>query len=187
MAILVGDGLQALAFEVLADAYRDDPRLLGDLVRLLGHASGSRGMVGGQAIDIASADMPRQESALEGLHRRKTGALLRASVLMGARAGGLAESDPRFAALDRFAAASGLAFQVADDVLDATQPKEKLGKTPGKDAAQGKLTYVSLLGLEGAQRKARALESESHAALEPLGEAAESLRALATFVVSRTS
>jgi geranylgeranyl pyrophosphate synthase len=187
LAILVGDGLQALAFEILAEGYHDQPEVLGDLVRLLARASSSRGMVGGQAIDIASADLPREERALEGLHRRKTGALLRAAVLMGARAGGLPGADPRTDALDRFARAIGLAFQVADDIIDTTQPKEKLGKTPGKDAAQGKLTYVSLLGLEGAQKKARALEAEAHAALEPLGPSARDLRALATFVVSRTS
>ncbi len=187
VAILVGDGLQALAFEVLVQEYADEPPLLADLVRELAFAAGSHGMVGGQAIDIASASMPREERALEGLHRLKTGALLRASVLMGARAGGLSLRDPRFDALDRYARATGLAFQVADDILDSTQPAEKLGKTAGKDAAQGKLTYVSLLGVEGARRKAKLLEEEAHRALEPLGAAGATLRALATFIVSRTS
>jgi geranylgeranyl pyrophosphate synthase len=187
MAILVGDGLQALAFEILAGSYEDDPRLLADLVRELARAAGSHGMVGGQAIDIASATLPREIKALEELHRLKTGALLRASVLMGARAGGLLASDARFEALDRFARATGLAFQVADDIIDSTQPAEKLGKTPGKDAAQGKLTYVTLLGLEGARKKARLLEEEAHRALEPLGAAGGTLGALASFIVSRTS
>jgi farnesyl diphosphate synthase len=187
MAILVGDGLQAIAFEILARAYADEPALAADLVRLLADAAGSRGMVGGQAIDIASADMPRDEHALEDLHRRKTGALLRAAVLMGARVAGVGELDERFAAFDRFSRAIGLAFQVADDVLDATQPAEKLGKTPGKDAKQGKLTYVALLGIDGARKKARALEAAAHEALAPLGERGETLKALATFVVARTS
>lgn len=187
MAILVGDGLQARAFEILAESYADDPALLADLVRELAFAAGSRGMVGGQAIDINSAKMPRDEKELEGLHRLKTGALLRASVLMGARAGGLAKSDARFEALDRFARATGLAFQVADDIIDSTQPSEKLGKTAGKDAAQGKLTYVTLLGVEGARKKAKLLEQEAHQALAPLGVAAETLKALATFIVARTS
>lgn len=187
LAILVGDGLQALAFEVLAESYAETPPLLASLVRQLAFASGSRGMVGGQAIDIASASMPREERALEELHRLKTGALLRASVLMGALAGGASERDPRFEALDRYARATGLAFQVADDILDSTQPAEKLGKTAGKDAAQGKLTYVSLLGVEGAKKKARALEEDAHRALAPLGEAGATLAALASFIVSRTS
>jgi farnesyl diphosphate synthase len=187
MAILVGDGLQALAFEILAEAYAKDAALLAGLLHELAFASGSRGMVGGQAIDIASAAMPREERALEGLHRKKTGALLRASVLMGARAGGLAPEDARFEALDGFSRATGLAFQVADDIIDATEPKEKLGKTPGKDAAQGKLTYVTLLGLEAARTKARALEADAHRCLEPLGKAGETLGALASFIVSRTS
>ncbi len=187
MAILVGDGLQARAFEILARSYQDDPALLGDLVRELAEAAGASGMVGGQAIDIESSTLAREEKALEGLHRLKTGALLRASVLMGARAGGLGRTDPCFEALERFAVATGLAFQVADDIIDSTQSAEKLGKTPGKDAAQGKLTYVTLLGIEGARRKARLLEEEAHRALVPLDEKGAALKELASFVVSRTS
>jgi farnesyl diphosphate synthase len=187
MAILVGDGLQALAFEILAAEYASSPPLLAALVRELAGAAGSHGMVGGQAIDIASSDMPRDEKALENLHRMKTGALLRASVRMGALAGGLTAGDAKFEALDRFARVTGLVFQVADDIIDATSSREQLGKTPGKDAAQGKLTYVTLLGVEGARSKARTLEADALRALEPLGGAGKALAALARFIVSRTS
>jgi geranylgeranyl diphosphate synthase type II len=188
-AILVGDGLQALAFEVLARAYADDPALGLDLVRLLAVAAGAPGMVGGQALDMAAAgrEDARTEAALEELHRKKTGALLRASVLLGARVGGAREGEGRFVALDAYARALGLAFQVVDDVLDVTATTAQLGKTAGKDVAQDKLTYVALLGLDGARAKAARLEAEALAAVADLGPAAEPLRALARYVVSRGS
>ncbi len=186
LAILVGDGLQALAFSTLAEAYADDPAAAVDLVRLLADAAGVRGMVGGQAMDITAGErLERSEAALERLHRHKTGALLRAAVLMGARSAGVTEADPRWAAFDGYARALGLAFQVADDILDCTASTEVLGKTAGKDAAQDKLTYVALLGLEGARAKAAALEREAHEHLAALGAPAEPLRELATYVVSR--
>ena len=189
LAILVGDGLQTRAFEVLAAAYADDPALGLDLVRLLGAGSGADGMVGGQALDMtaeAAGFEGHDEAALERIHRHKTGALLRAAVLMGARVGGALPGDARWAALDGYAQAIGLAFQVADDVLDCTASTEALGKTAGKDADAGKLTYVSLLGLDGARAKAQRLEAEAIGHLSELGDAAEPLRALASYVVQRS-
>lgn len=186
MAILVGDGLQCLAFETLASAYRDDPALALDLVALLGEAAGARGMVMGQAMDMVAPErLPQEVAALESIHRHKTGALLRASVLLGARVGGLRPGEPRWEALDGYSRALGLAFQVADDILDCTASTEVLGKTAGKDAEQGKLTYVALLGLQGAREKAKGLEADALAHLSDLGEAAEPLRALASYVVAR--
>jgi geranylgeranyl diphosphate synthase type II len=186
MAILSGDALQCLAFETLAAAYADDPALAIDLVRLLGSAAGAEGMVIGQAMDMVAPErFPREEGALERLHRHKTGALLRASVLLGARVGGLRPGEANYEALDAYSQALGLAFQVADDILDCTASTEVLGKTAGKDEEQGKLTYVSLLGLEGARAKANALEADAIASLQALGEGADPLRALARYVVRR--
>lgn len=186
-AVLVGDGLQALAFEVLARAYHDDPALGLDLVRLLAVAAGAPGMVGGQALDMVGHELPRAEAALEGVHRMKTGALLRASVLMGARTAGAREGDARWVALDAYARALGLCFQVTDDVIDCTSTTAELGKTAGKDAEQDKLTYVALLGLDGARAKARRLEHDAIGALVELGAGAEPLRDLARYITSRTS
>ena len=188
LAILVGDGLQARAFEVLARAYQDDPGLGLDLVRLLSEAAGAEeGMVHGQALDMGAAGSQGDERGLEALHRQKTGALLRASVLMGARVGGALPGEPRWEALDAYARALGLAFQVADDVLDCTASTATLGKTAGKDAAQGKVTYPALLGLPGARAKAAALRDEALRHVEGLGPAAEPLRALARYVVERSA
>lgn len=186
-AVLVGDGLQALAFEVLARAYADDPALGLDLVRLLAVAAGAPGMVGGQALDMVGHTLPREEAALEDVHRKKTGALLRASVLMGARVAGAREGEARWEALDAYARAVGLLFQVTDDVIDCTSTTAELGKTAGKDAQQDKLTYVALLGLDGARAKARRLEEEALRALGELGPAADPLRELARYITSRSS
>ncbi|MBL4845838.1 MAG: polyprenyl synthetase family protein [Planctomycetes bacterium] len=184
IAILVGDGLQTQAFELLVREYGEDPALALDLVRLLGE--GARKMVYGQAIDMAAPEhFPKEEAALEELHRHKTGALLRASVLLGARVAGLRPGEARYEALDTYSQALGLAFQVADDILDCTADTATLGKTAGKDVEQGKLTYVALLGLDGARAKAKALEVQACSALNEFGEAAETLRALAHYVVSR--
>ncbi|RMG09170.1 MAG: polyprenyl synthetase family protein [Planctomycetota bacterium] len=186
--ILVGDGLQALAFEVLAREYASDPPLGLDLVGLLAQAAGAAGMVGGQALDMAAPALAdRSEAALEAIHAQKTGALLRAAVLMGARCAGTTAGSPRWASLDAYARAVGLAFQVADDILDCTATTEALGKTAGKDQAQDKLTYVALLGLEGARAKARSLEAAAGDALAAFGPEAAPLRQLAHFVVSRTA
>ncbi len=182
-ALLVGDALQSQAFEILADGALAPQRQLA-MVRLLAQASGSRGMCGGQAIDLASVGIALSLEQLEQMHRLKTGALLRASVLLGAMAG-KELSDDELAALDAYAAAVGLAFQVVDDVLDATADSATLGKTAGKDAADNKPTYVSILGLEQSKALAETLRSDAHRALEQFGDKARRLRELADLIVQR--
>jgi farnesyl diphosphate synthase len=185
-AMLAGDAMQALAFEVLTpegDTAVPAPlqaRLCGLLARSAGHA----GMAGGQAIDLASIGLALNESALRDMHRRKTGALLQASVLMGAACG---QPDARaWQALTRYGAAIGLAFQVVDDILDVTQASETLGKTAGKDEHHNKPTYVSLMGLEAARRHALELRDDAHAALADSGLTdAARLSLLADRVVER--
>lgn len=184
-ALLVGDALQAQAFLVLSeDTDLDDPARLLAMIRLLAQAAGSVGMCGGQAIDLASVGMDLSQDALEQMHRLKTGALLRASVLLGAMSGKrLAVDEMR--ALDAYAAAIGLAFQVVDDVLDATADSATLGKTAGKDAADNKPTYVSILGLEQSRALAEKLRNDAHHALMPFGENARRLRDIADLIVQR--
>ena len=156
-----------------------------ELCRLLARAAGAQGMAGGQAIDLASVGKPLSETELRGMHERKTGALLQASVRMGAACGSAVTPAAR-AALDDFGAVIGLAFQVVDDILDVTADSAELGKTAGKDAAADKPTYVSLLGLPAAQALADALCSQAHAALDASGlPRVERLRALADLVVKR--
>jgi farnesyl diphosphate synthase len=184
-AMLAGDAMQALAFEVLTPAADEVPlSLQARLVALLARSSGHDGMAGGQAIDLASIGVNLNEAALRDMHRRKTGALLQASVEMGAACG---PHDPRAgAALADYGAAIGLAFQVVDDILDVTQSSEKLGKTAGKDEHHNKPTYVSLMGLDAAQRYALALRDQAHAALAQSGlRQAASLAVLADRVVER--
>ena len=184
-ALLVGDALQSLAFEVLAGGrLADDPAHQAEMVRTLALASGSRGMVGGQAIDLAAVGASLTLPELEFMHILKTGALIRASVALGARCGTPLEG-PAADRLDRYAKCVGLAFQVVDDVLDAEAPTATLGKTAGKDAAQGKPTYVSLLGVTRAKALAQDLRRDAHAALEPFGSRAARLRDLADFIVTR--
>lgn len=189
-AMLAGDAMQALAFEVLTP--EDDaaiaPALQARLCRLLACAAGQDGMAGGQAIDLASVGRALDERALQDMHRRKTGALLQTSVLMGAACGGIAPHTPAWDGLSDYGAAVGLAFQVVDDILDVTQASGTLGKTAGKDADNNKPTYVTVLGLEAAQRRAEALRDEAHAALarSGLGDAAW-LSVLADKVVQRDS
>ncbi|GAB3547980.1 (2E,6E)-farnesyl diphosphate synthase [Noviherbaspirillum agri] len=184
-ALLVGDALQSQAFIVLAEDgdLGDAARLLA-MVRLLAQASGSVGMCGGQAIDLASVGISLSQPELEQMHRLKTGALLRASVLLGAMSG-KALTDGEMKALDAYSAAIGLAFQVVDDVLDATADSATLGKTAGKDAADNKPTYVSLLGLEQSRALAEKLRNDAHAALMPFGEKARRLREIADLIVQR--
>jgi farnesyl diphosphate synthase len=185
-AMLAGDAMQALAFEVLTPDDGVPPELAARLVSLLARASGHAGMAGGQAIDLASVGCTLDERALRDMHRRKTGVLLQASVLMGAACGqpGAAAAG----ALSDYGAAIGLAFQVVDDILDVTQASEVLGKTAGKDADQNKPTFVSLLGLEAAQAHANALRDQAHAALARSGLAqAARLACLADKVVERDS
>jgi len=185
-ALLAGDALQALAFELLTpDDTGIAPEVQAKLCRLLARAAGSQGMAGGQAIDLASVGLALDEAQLREMHRLKTGALLQGSVEMGAACA----QDVAPAALDAlraYGAALGLAFQVVDDILDVTADSATLGKTAGKDAAADKPTYVSLLGLDGARAQASQLLDESLAALDRSGLAdTEALRALATMVVDR--
>ncbi|HEX9172559.1 MAG TPA: farnesyl diphosphate synthase [Telluria sp.] len=183
-ALLVGDALQAQAFEVLAGASALPPARLVTMLRLLAQAAGSGGMCGGQAIDLDSVGLALTLEQLERMHQLKTGAMLRVSVLLGALAGrDLAPAE--LAALDTYANAIGLAFQVVDDVLDATADSATLGKTAGKDAAANKPTYVSILGLEPSRALAEKLRGEAHQALAPFGEQALRLRELADLIVQR--
>ncbi len=181
MALLAGDALQSFAFGVLA---RADIADAAAACALLAQTTGPRGMAGGQAIDLAAVGATLPIDELETMHRMKTGALIRASVRLGAACGRkLASSE--LAALDAYALAAGLAFQVVDDVLDVEGSAASLGKTAGKDAAQGKPTFVSALGLEAAKARAEALRREAHAALAPFGSAARRLAELADWIVMR--
>lgn len=183
-ALLVGDTLQARAFEVLAgDDALPQARLVG-MLRLLAEAAGSAGMCGGQAIDLDSVGLSLSLEQLERMHQLKTGALLRASVLLGALCGKDLNSA-ELEALKAYSKAVGLAFQVVDDVLDATADSATLGKTAGKDAADNKPTYVSILGLEPSKALAEQLRREAHDALAPFGEQAQRLRELADLIVQR--
>jgi farnesyl diphosphate synthase len=155
------------------------------MVHVLAAAAGSRGMAGGQAIDLASAGMELSLPELEFMHIHKTGALIRAAVLLGAACGTGLDPDAR-AALDRFAKFSGLAFQVVDDLLDAQSDTATLGKTAGKDAAQNKPTYVSILGAGRSRELVEDLHRDALAALEPLGPDASRLRELTHFIVLRS-
>ena len=186
-ALLVGDALQAQAFAVLSTV--DDEQYTArqmTMLHLLAQASGSTGMCGGQAIDLASVGMTLSLAELEQMHRLKTGALLRAAVLLGASAGKLL-SATETAALQAYAEAIGLAFQVVDDILDATADSATLGKTAGKDAAHNKPTYVSILGLAESQALAEKLRSDAQQALEGFGGKAQRLHALADLIVQRTT
>ena len=181
-ALLAGDALQALAFGVLAEGRLADG---AQACALLADASGVRGMAGGQAIDLASVGATLAQDELEAMHRMKTGALIRASVRLGAACGrSLAAHE--IAALDAYAAAAGLAFQVTDDVLDVEGSAGSLGKTAGKDAAQGKPTFVTCLGMAAARARAEGLREEARAALAPFGGAGRRLAELADWIVLRT-
>jgi len=182
-ALLVGDALQSQAFMVLAEGGGDPVRRLA-MLRLLAQASGSAGMCGGQAIDLDSVGIALSRDALEQMHRLKTGALLRASVVLGALCGASLTTAQQ-AALDAYSSAIGLAFQVVDDVLDATADSATLGKTAGKDAADNKPTYVSILGLDASRELAEKLRQDAHAALQPFGEKARRLREIADLIVQR--
>ena len=181
-ALLAGDALQPLAFDLLAQM-PIQPELIVRAIRDLARAAGSLGMAGGQAIDLESVGKALTQQALQQMHLLKTGALLEASVSLGGLAGG-ANAQQR-QALDAYAAAMGLAFQVIDDVLDVTADSAQLGKTPGKDAAANKPTYVTLMGLAQARAFAGALHQQALAALNPLGGAAAQLAGLADFIVLR--
>ena len=187
-AILAGDGLQSLAFSALLDpALSDCPaqtRL--DMVTALALAAGPAGMVGGQAIDLGSVGLKLDQSALEYMHRHKTGALIEASVKLGALASGRA-APAQLQALQTYARAIGLAFQVQDDILDVESDTATLGKTQGKDEANHKPTYPALLGLEQAKAYALELRDQALHALRSFGDSAEPLRELARYIVERRS
>ncbi len=178
-ALLVGDALQSAAFEMLAEAGAG-----AKLIALLARAAGSRGMCGGQAVDIASTGRQLNLAELEFMHIHKTGALIRAAVLLGALSGGALE-DGRRAALEHFARCVGLAFQVMDDVLDAEADTATLGKTAGKDAAQGKATYLTLMSIKEARAYARELVADALTAIAPFGELGRRLGEISRFIVER--
>ncbi|SDG16885.1 farnesyl-diphosphate synthase [Onishia taeanensis] len=181
VAILAGDALQTLAFEVLA--HQAHPRLAAQ-VATLAEASGRSGMAAGQALDLAAVGQPADLESLARMHRHKTGALIRAAVRLGGLTAVEAD-DPRLVALDTYAAAVGLAFQIQDDILDVTSDTVTLGKTSGADAARDKPTYPALLGLDGARAMADDLLDEALAALAPLGDEAATLAALARHMIER--
>ncbi len=183
-AVLVGDALQTLAFDVLInDEHIADYTKL-EMLKWLSRASGVAGMVGGQALDIQSVDVELDLEHLEHMHNLKTGALIEASVALGALSNPKLDSDD-FDKLITYAKCIGLAFQVKDDLLDIEASSETLGKTQGKDAAANKPTYPALLGLEGARNKANVLLEQALEALENFGDSADPLRDLAKYIVQR--
>ncbi len=184
-ALLVGDALQSLAFQLLAE-YRvaEDAAIQIKMVRLLAAACGSRGMAGGQAIDLAAIGTHPTLAELEFMHIHKTGALIRAAVLLGAHCGTVL-SDAQMEKLDHYAKCIGLAFQVIDDVLDAEATTATLGKTAGKDAVRDKPTYVSVIGIAEARKLANELRQAALTALNGYGESTLRLRELADFILDR--
>jgi geranylgeranyl pyrophosphate synthase len=181
MAILVGDALLTRAFALLAEL--DDPRS-PRLIMELGHAAGGSGMIAGQAADMDLCVLPEGLEGLEYVHRNKTGALIRAAVRMGAISAGA--DDATLEALSEYGMLVGLAFQGVDDLLDATGDAATLGKTPGKDTRDGRPSLASLLGVDGAAQAVREMSAAANAAIEPLGEAGQTLRRLANLLAERT-
>jgi len=182
-AILVGDGLQARAFELIADAPELSAERKVNIIKVLAQASGLRGMVGGQYIDIASTGKDLSLEELQAMHALKTGALIRAALAMGGIAAGA--TAEQLAALDEYGRHIGLAFQVVDDILDVEGDTATLGKTGGKDGEANKPTYVKLMGLDGAKTEAQRLLEAALAALDGFGESADHLRDLARYIVER--
>ncbi len=183
-ALLAGDALHSLAFQLLGEhRLADDPQAQLEMIRTMALAAGSRGMAGGQQMDLEATGRSLELPELELMHIHKTGALIRAAVRLGFSCGRIAEPEQQ--KLDRYAKAIGLAFQVVDDVLDCDASTATLGKTAGKDSRQGKPTYVSAMGLARAREHAEALRAEAHAALQPLGARARPLGELADFIVLR--
>jgi len=184
-ALLVGDALQSLAFQIICEnKIADQPGTQLEMLRTLAATAGSRGMAGGQQIDLESTGKALSLPELEFMHVHKTGALIRAAVLLGSSCGNdLNETEKE--KLNRYAKAIGLAFQVVDDVLDTEASTATLGKTAGKDSKQGKPTYVSAIGLARARERAQELRAEAQAALESFGGRARRLGELADFIVLR--
>ena len=187
-AILVGDALQTLAFEVLADADEVEPETRLEMIRRLAQAAGWRGMVGGQAFDVVSTGGPPLSiDEIEQMHAAKTGALFKLSVQLGALAAGVGVDDVRFGHLTEFGKKIGVAFQIVDDILDVTQPSDVLGKDAGSDAAAGKSTYPALVGLNQAHALARDKLGEALEVLETLQLRGGALEALACATVNRAN
>ena len=187
-AILAGDALLTEAFRLLADPLANaghDPAVLLRVIETVARCAGSQGMVGGQVVDMEAEGQPIDLATLQYIHTRKTGALFLASIQAGAWLGG--GNDRQVAALTRYGETAGLAFQIADDILDIVGDQATLGKDVGSDQARGKATYPALLGLSEARRRAEELRDLALAALEPLGDGAEPLRAIARYIVDRTS
>lgn len=182
-AILVGDGLQARAFELLADAPGLGAEQRIAMVKVLAKAAGPAGMVGGQFIDIQATGSDMTLEQLQAMHSLKTGALIRASLALGGIAAGA--SEQQLAALDEYGTHIGLAFQVVDDILDVESDTETLGKTQGKDAEANKPTYVKLLGLDGAKAEAQTLLNAALDAVDSFDSSADHLRDLARYIVER--
>lgn len=186
MAILAGDALLTLAFQVLAQAPGASAEVRSGLVAELALAGGTvGGMIGGQVFDLEGERQKPTAALLESIHRAKTGALLRGSVRMGAISAGASETE--LDALSRFGEHVGLAFQIVDDILDVEQSSEQLGKTAGKDAAQEKITFPAVYGLEASKRMASGEKAAAYEALSAFGERAASLRKLAALIVERTT
>jgi farnesyl diphosphate synthase len=185
IALLAGDSLQSLAFQLLAEYHlADTPQMQLEMVKRLAQAAGSRGMAGGQAVDLASVGKTLSLPELEFMHIHKTGALIRAAVMLGACCGS-SLNEGQLARLDHFAKCIGLAFQVVDDVLDAEATTATLGKTAGKDAENNKPTYVSILGSTRAHELAEELRSDAYQSLEVFGATAERLRQVTDFIIDR--
>jgi farnesyl diphosphate synthase len=185
MALLAGDAMQSLAFQLMAENHlADDPALQLRMIQLFASACGSRGMAGGQAIDLDAVGRSLTLPELENMHIHKTGALIRASVLLGAHCGQTLEKT-QLDHLDRYAKCVGLAFQVVDDILDEEGSSATLGKTAGKDREAGKPTYTSLLGIADAKRLAGELLAEAQQALGVFDARADRLRQLADYIVHR--
>ena len=184
-ALLVGDSLQSLAFQLLAEYHlADTPKLQLNMIKLLAQAAGSRGMAGGQAFDLESVGKTLNLPELEFMHIHKTGALIRAAVMIGACCGNNM-SDVQLKSLDHFTKHIGLAFQVVDDVLDTEATTVTLGKTAGKDADNNKPTYVSILGVKKARELAEQLRLDAYQELEIFGEKAARLRQLTDYIIQR--
>ena len=187
-AILAGDALQALAFDVLAGdrILADAPGTLVEMLRVLATACGSQGMAGGQALDLAAVGRILDAAELERMHVHKTGALIRASVRLGALAAGCCDEGV-LGALETYGHCIGLAFQIRDDILDVEGDSATLGKTAGKDAADAKPTYPSILGMDGSRRRLAELTNVAIESLRPFGDRMHELVALARYVAERDS
>ncbi len=185
-ALLAGDALLAYAFQIMAQTPSPvPPSRTVEAMELLARASAAEGMMGGQSVDLLSEGKTLPLEALQSLHRMKTGALLKASILCGGILGGA--GPPEMAALTRFSEEAGISFQIVDDILDITGSREELGKSPGKDVQSRKATYPALMGLEGAKNAAADHLRLALEALEPLGDRGDELKAIARYIVERRS